>query len=90
MAWRSLSDEVRWGFIPCPFSTFAARNTSFGELMYASQMSVQKRTKASASLSWYYGRDPCAELCPTPFSSIDDVMTWVCWDDVNKTTLNKI
>lgn len=39
---RSPLDKVRWGFITCLFSNIAARDPSFGERIYASQMSVQK------------------------------------------------
>lgn len=89
VARRSLSDNVRWRFIPFPFSMIAPRDASFAERTYVFRISIQKQMKASASLSYFSGRDPCAELVPVPLSSIVDVKFDIGWHDVNKTSTNK-
>lgn len=81
--------HFKWGFIDCPFSMIVSNDASFGQRMYASRMSVQKRTKASAWLSSSSGCGNCAELGPALLVSISDVRLADDWDDVNKTWSKK-
>lgn len=86
---RSLSQKVNWGFISCLFSTIVARDASFGELLYASWMCVQKLTNAPPSLSSRYGQDKCGELSPEPLWFIVNVIIGMVWDEVNKSSAHK-
>lgn len=83
-------DKVRCGFTQFLFSANSFRDASFREGINVSWMSVKKRTKASASLSPFSGRDPRAELCAVPLAPIVDVRTDADWNGVNKTSSKKV